>query len=124
MDTHHGVPLYLWTKAKEEIRNVLIDVARRQSLITYLSLTNHVTTVALEPDSHALHEMLGEISIEENAGTRGLLSVVVVHKQGDKKPGPGFFKLAKQLGRDTSDTDMCWVKELQHVYQVHHRGLQ
>ena len=34
---------------------------------------------------------------------RGMLSVIVVHKVGDMQPGPGFFQLAKKLGRDTSD---------------------
>jgi len=34
---------------------------------------------------------------------RGMLSVIVVHKEGDMQPGPGFFELAGELGRDTSD---------------------
>ena len=47
--------------------------------------------------------MLGKISEEENAGGRGMLSVVVCHRDGDLQPGPGFFRLVKKLGRDTSD---------------------
>jgi hypothetical protein len=46
--------------------------------------------------------MLGEISLEGAAG-RGMLSVIVVHKDGDMQPGPGFFELAEELDRDTSD---------------------
>ena len=60
--------------------------------------------------------MLGEISGEENAAERGMLSVIVVHKSGDKQPGPGFFEFAEELGRDTSDILKCWVDELKKVY--------
>lgn len=120
MHTHHGIPLHLWNQAKEEIRRILGGVARPPGrLISYSDLVARVKTVALTPDSHALHEMLGEISIEEDTGGRGMLSVIVVHKVGDQKPGRGFFELAQQLGRDASDTDACWVTELSKVYRVH-----
>ena len=49
---------------------------------------------------------------KKNASGRGMLSVIVVHKVGDVQPGPWFFELAKQLGRDTSDILKCWVEEL------------
>ncbi|MBL7131901.1 MAG: hypothetical protein ISS45_10975 [Candidatus Omnitrophica bacterium] len=60
--------------------------------------------------------MLGEISGEEDAVGRGMLSVVVVHKHGDMQPGPGFFDYAEELGRDTSDILKCWVEELKKVH--------
>lgn len=119
METHHGVPLHLWSNTKEKIRKVLEDIARRRSLISYSDLVGRVKSVPLTPDSRALHEMLGEISIEEDIGGRGMLSVLVVHKVGDQKPGRGFFELASRLGRDATDTDACWVSELNVVYRVH-----
>ena len=45
-----------------------------------------------------------------------MLSVIVVHKSGDMQPGPGFFELAKKLGRNTSDILQCWVSELKKVH--------
>ena len=119
METHHGVPLHLWNQAKEEIRGILNSVARRRGLISYSDLTARMHTVQLTPDSNALHEMLGEVSVEEDTGSRGMLSVLVVHKVGDQKPGKGFFKLATRLGRDASDSDSCWITELQTVYAAH-----
>lgn len=119
METHHGVPLHLWNRTKEEIRTILVGVAQRRSLISYSDLVAKVRTVPLGPDSHALHEMLGEISIEEDTGHRGMLSVLVVHKTGDKQPGRGFFQLAERLNRDTSDVFACWVNELNAVYSSH-----
>ncbi len=47
-----------------------------------------------------------------------MLSVIVVHKSGDMQPGPGFFDLAKKLGRDTSDILKCCVGELKKVHAV------
>jgi hypothetical protein len=47
-----------------------------------------------------------------------MLTVVVVHKTGDMQPGPGFYELAKRLGRDTKDILRCWVDELHRVHAV------
>ena len=105
-----------WNAAKEEMREVLIAVARDKGKISYTKLTEMVHTIHFSPEAAALHHMLGEISIEEDAAGRGMLSVIVVHKDGDMMPGPGFFKLAKKLGRDISDRDKCWINEFNRVY--------
>jgi hypothetical protein len=75
-----------------------------------------VKAIRVAPDSFALAAMLGEISEAEDAAGRGMLTVIVVHKQGDMQPGPGFFDLAKRLGRDTTDIVKCWVDELKKVH--------
>jgi hypothetical protein len=46
-----------------------------------------------------------------------MLSVIVVHKQGDQRPGKGFFEFAEQLGRlvhsaSDDEKDALWVREL------------
>ncbi|MCL6442743.1 MAG: RNA polymerase sigma factor region1.1 domain-containing protein [Alicyclobacillus sp.] len=114
----YGITDEQWKSAKEEIRKILISRAKLRGMIPYSELADKLETVRLTPDSHALHEMLGEISVEEDAAGRGMLSVIVVHKYGDMQPGPGFFRLAKSLGRDTSDLLRCWVDEVKHVHAV------
>ncbi|MCG3204341.1 MAG: hypothetical protein KCHDKBKB_01056 [Elusimicrobia bacterium] len=47
---------------------------------------------------NSLHQALGRISTREHKQGRPLLSAVVVDKK-NKRPGPGFFELAKTLGR-------------------------
>ena len=47
-----------------------------------------------------------------------MLSVRVVREDGDMRPGPGFFWLANELGRDTSDIERCRVEELTRVTEV------
>lgn len=111
-----GLSDEVWSETKEEILRVLMETARFRKTIPYSELVQQVHAVNLEPDSRALAHILGEISTEEDAASRGMLSVVVVHKDGDMQPGPGFFQLAKKLGRDTTDKELCWIAEVQKVY--------
>ena len=105
-----------WNAAKEEMRQALIHRAREEDTMSYTELTTKIHAIHFAPDDHSLHYMLGELSEGEDAVGRGMLSVIVVHKEGDKMPGPGFFLLAKKLGRDTSDHVRCWSDELTRVY--------
>lgn len=116
MSAKYGYPETEWEDAKEEMRRILVQTASHSRTIAYSDLVCGVHTIRLQPDSHALAHMLGEISTEEDTAGRGMLSVVVVHKGGDQKPGPGFFELAKKLGRDTSDVLKCWIQELRQVH--------
>lgn len=112
----YGFTKEQWKAAKAEIRQILIERAKLRGMIPYSELVYQIHSVTLNPESYALFEMLGEISWEEDKAGRGMLSVIVVHKSGDMQPGPGFFKLAKKLGRDTSDILSCWIAELKKVH--------
>ena len=107
-----------WDGAKREIRSLLIERAKVRGMIPYSELAEKVCSLHLEAHDQRLFHLLGEISSEESGAGRGMLSVIVVHKAGDMQPGPGFFDLAKQLGRDTSDILNCWVQELRKVHSV------
>jgi hypothetical protein len=106
-----------WDAAKLEVTQTLLSRAHNaQEPMSYTELAAHVKAIDFAPDDHALHYMLGQVSEEADAYGRGMLSVMVVHKDGDQMPGPGFFKLAKKLGRDPSDRVRCWMEELNKVY--------
>ena len=122
MPTKYGFDVADWEAAKEEMRQILLDRARMRSMIAYSALVDQVTAIHFAPDSFALAHMLGEISADEDAAGRGMLTVIVVHKDGDMEPGPGFFELARNLGRDTSDKTRCWVNELHRVHREWGRG--
>jgi hypothetical protein len=117
MNNKYGFKAEDWEIAKEEMRQILVERAKLRGMIPYSELVSMIETIRMEPDSIALAHMLGEISAEEDAGGRGMLSVIVVHKVGDMQPGPGFFQLAKKLGRDTSDILVCWIEELKWVHR-------
>ena len=112
----HGYPQVDWDAGKEEARKVMIERAKVRGMIPYSDLVKQITRIRLEAHDPRLFHLLGEISSEEDAAGRGMLTVVVVHKAGDMQPGPGFFELAKKLGRNTSNLLECWVEELQRVH--------
>ena len=110
-----------WAEAKEEIRSILIEAARLRRMITYSDLVGQVNAVTFNAFDQRLFAILGQISSEEHGEGRPLLSVLVVHKVGDMKPGDGFFELAAALGCDTSDVLKAWIVEVQKVYQYWNR---
>ena len=101
MTTKYGYKAEDWETVKEEMRQILVERVRLRGMISYSDHVSRIETIRMEPDSFALAHMLGEVSEEDTAG-RGVLSVIVVQKDGDMEPGPGFFQLAKRLGRAAS----------------------
>jgi hypothetical protein len=84
-------------------------------MMPYSELVTFIHSLQLDAHDPRLFHLLGEISREEDAAGRGMLTVIVVHKHGDQRPGFGFFELAEELGRDTSDNDECWIEEFKKV---------
>ncbi len=105
-----------WDAAKEEAKAILIGVARRKGRIAYSELAAQIQAIKIEAHDPRMFHLLGEISSEEDRADRGMLTAIVVHKSGDMQPGPGFFELAKSLGKDTSDLLACWVNEFNRVH--------
>ena len=106
-----------WADAKQEMIAILAARAKLRGMSPYSDLVAHVKA-KIDPASFALAAMLEEISEADDLAGRGMLTVIVVHKPGDMQPGPGFFNLAKRLGRDTSDIVNCWVHELRRMHTV------
>lgn len=105
-----------WSAAKREVKAILAKRAELRGLMPYSELASKLTAVQVEAHDPRLFHLLGEVSTEEDAAGRGMLSVIVVHKHGDMQPGPGFFELARELGRNTSDVLQCWISELKKVH--------
>ena len=92
----------------DNLRQRLIQVARRKATITYGEL---------DPDApRSLGTRLDPISNVEAAEGRPLLTAVAVNKDL-RMPGAGFFTMAKDVGRfDGNDQDAFWRRELQAVW--------
>ena len=131
-----------WQSLKELLTRILVERVRSDNLtIAYSELTQAAvsqlqsrptlsakTKDVLTPESSALAAILGEISNDScNASPdHGMLSVIVVHKHGDFRPGKGFFEYAEKLGRlprgaSDDDKEALWVEELRLV-QRSYRG--
>jgi hypothetical protein len=67
--------------------------------------------------------VLGEIAEDEVKASRPMLSAVAVGVSG--KPGPGFFDLARELGklRKSEDEQPFWRKERDAAYEAWKRPL-
>ncbi len=96
----------------------MIETARRRATIAYSDLAAAVRAIHFQADEKPFHNLLGQISIQEHEAGRGMLSVLVVHKGGDLRPGPGFFELAHDLGKTIVRRDDFWAQELQRVYNA------
>ena len=113
---NHGITQIAWKAAKKEAREAMIAVARDAKVITYSDLAyRKIKSCTFEPHDPRLARMIGDISTDEDEAGRGMLSAVVVNKR-DGRPGPGFFTLARSLGRDTDDELRCWNDELKKVH--------
>lgn len=87
-----------WDRVRDQLKESIIEVARRDGLIAYSDLIRDVPEID-GPQSHALAEMLGEIGGQCYAEGVPLLSSLVVYKDRDKRgPGPGFYEAAERLG--------------------------
>jgi hypothetical protein len=120
MNNPFGYPGRQWSGAKREARDVLVEAAKGQTTVAYSDLIAEISVIALEAYDIRLNTLLGQISEEENSAGRGMLSVVVVHKEGDQRPGQGFFEGAKKLGYTVTDRDEFWIKMLNKVHGCWH----
>lgn len=123
METRYGVSQDEWDQTREEIREILAGVAKSRGaagLITYKQLTARVRTSPVVHNPPALWRLLDEIAESENRADRGMLAALVVKDgEGEPIPGPGFFKFAARLGRDTADEKKFWLQETARVYAAH-----
>lgn len=81
------------------IREVLVATARRKGKLSYTELLKRANVkldMAIPYDRGLLGHLLGEISWNEVAQGRPMLSSVAIHA-GDYKQGEGFFDLAERL---------------------------
>ena len=105
-----------WDSCKDKMFQVLQRVASQGQTISYSALSSELP-IPIDPHGNEMRGMLGQVSTEEDSCGRGMLSVIVVHKEGDKMPGKGFFDCAAGLSRDVSDRERLWISEINRVYK-------
>lgn len=103
---------------KETLHQMLVDCAKRRGQVTYSELTDKLRTKGTHLSFAQLYELLCEISTDEYQQGRGMLSAIVVTKNGDQQPGDGFYKLAKDLGIKSKNELECWIDQMKKVHDV------
>jgi Protein of unknown function DUF262 len=102
------------------IRAAIAEVAGRpgENLITYSELARQVgMDLGDDAQRHALSVFLGEISRNEAAAGRPMLSSLVVQYEGGT-PGSGFFALGRELGqvREGEDVDLFAFRQMRATW--------
>ena len=112
IEFRHGFDEDVWNQAKSEATAILRKRAKRGNPITYSDLCDQMSIIRLEPHDTRLAHLLGQISSEEHAVGRALLTALVVHKH-DLQPGDGFYNLAESLGIAFKDREAFWLEQIE-----------
>lgn len=110
-----------WEEAKREAKRVLTTLARDRTTIPYSRFVKKIKAI---PDlkyhgDERLDSLLDEISLEEDAAGRGLLSVLVVEKTHPYLPSDGFFELATHRHPKGTRHREIFEAERDRVYAAH-----
>jgi hypothetical protein len=116
VSTTFGFTPQAWEAAKREATCAIVRAGRRGQTITYSDLVREITSIQIEPHSYAMNGLLDEISKEEDAAGRGILTALVVRKE-DGVPAEGFWASALDIGRDIKNKDAMWVTEFKRVLE-------
>ncbi len=106
-----------WCVLRDEMRDVMVETARRGQLITYSELCASLKTAYLHYHSPQIVKLLDEIGFAEREAGRPILPAVVVGKQSGI-PGAGYFRIAGE-GHESDnsfDPKVNWEADLQAVF--------
>ncbi len=113
----YGLTPGQWQAAREEMREILVGVARLRTTITYGELAAQLRTIAPHPGSYVFQAILRDLCFAEEAAGRGMICALVVAK-ATGIPGQGFFKAMIRNGRDCADPQACWQAECERLYAL------
>lgn len=107
-----------WTALRDEMRQLMIETARRGQLITYSELCAELKTAYLHYHSPQIVRLLDEIGAIEHEAGRPTLPAVVVGKQSGI-PGAGYFRIAGERpdAEGSADPKAMWEADLQVVFE-------
>lgn len=99
-----------WDTIIQEMRGILIGLAKMRQTITYSELAAQITSAYVHHRSPDFHRLLNDMSrFDEQAG-RASLAPLVVRKapKGSGIPGGGFFVNTPVEGGKSADLEAYW----------------
>jgi hypothetical protein len=103
-----------WERGKLEATCAIVRAGKKDEFITYSELANSVTSIRIEAHDFAMIRLLDEISKDEDAAGRGILTALVVLKD-ERVPAEGFWASARGIGRTIGDKWVFWAEEVKRV---------
>ena len=103
-----------WKKLKEEMRDILVGVARTCSTITYSELASAMRTAHMHQRAPLFHKLIRDMDRDERRAGRPSLAALVVRKDSGI-PGQGFFSGVNTAEGDSFDPEVYWRAEFDKV---------
>jgi hypothetical protein len=110
----YGFSRDAWERGKLEAICAIVRAGKNGKLTTYTGLSNSIASIRIEPHDFAMIRLLDEISKEEDAAGRGILTALVVLKD-EHVPAEGFWASARDIGRVIGDKWEFWAEEVKRV---------
>lgn len=108
-----------WQTAKRDLRELLVEAARRRSTVTYSHVAFAVFHGTVPARSRLIMDLLGEVDDEEFARTGTVIASLVVRADSGI-PGAGYFAfIADRFGADVSDPRAAWQREAERVWAAY-----
>lgn len=107
-----------------DVREILVDVARKRGLITYGVLVNELGLPPMDGAwaAHPLSRIFEALDQEDATAQRPFRTTVVV-KSGDRTPGGGYYEALERLKGIKALNAMSklevFMRELQAIYSLH-----
>jgi len=103
------------TTVRDELRAILIDLARSKTTATYTEVCQRLQTVMLHPHSYIFAHLLREVCLKEEAQGHGILCALVVSKMTGM-PGAGYFASRARRGTPHDDLTVGWQNDVEEVF--------
>lgn len=103
-----------WQLLKDEMRGILIGLARIGSTISYSELAAVIQTAHLHHRAPYFYKLIADLDADETAAGRPSLAALVVRKDSGI-PGGGFYADAPVIEGESFDQVAYWRSEFQKV---------
>ncbi|VAV82484.1 hypothetical protein MNBD_DELTA01-32 [hydrothermal vent metagenome] len=117
----HGSSDKEWQLAKREALKVLRECAEMEETIFYSDLVTEIKSVKFLCFRQPFFKFLAELSTEENETDKGMFTVLVVRKK-DRRPGNGFFVLAKKLRYRFRSEEQFVKKQRKKIFEFYFKS--
>jgi hypothetical protein len=103
-----------WGAVLDEMRAILIYLAKQRRTVCYSELCQLVTSARLHHRAPHFHKLLDQLSREDEAQGVPSLAALVVRKDSGI-PGQGYFAIFRAEGGSPDELEAYWRQQFEQV---------
>lgn len=103
-----------WAALKDEMRAILIGLARARQTIAYSDLAGLLTSAYVHHRAPDFHRLITDMSQDDERAGRASLAALVVRKDSGV-PGAGFFAHTPVDGATMAEMEAYWRAEFERT---------